>query len=197
MSDPYEPGSVMKAITVAVALKANEELKQQGKKPIFSPEEKIATSARVFPGRTKPVKDIRNHNYLNMNLGLQKSSNVYTAVLVRRIIDAMGEKWYRKVLHESFGFGEKTGIELPGESCGLLPTPGKMHPNGALEWSAPTPYSMAMGHNILATSLQVIRSYGVLANGGFEVKPTLVRKICKKWRGHPRSHAKTRAAARP
>lgn len=179
ITDPYEPGSVMKPITIAIALKANAELKKQGKKPIFSPDEKIATSPRSFPGRNKPIKDLRTHHYLNMYLGLQKSSNVYMSTLVRRIIDTMGEQWYRKTLQETFGFGEKTGIELPGESVGLLPTPGKMHPNGALEWSAPTPYSLAMGHNILASSLQMIRSYGVIANGGFEVRPTLVRKIVK------------------
>ena len=179
ITDPYEPGSVMKPITVAVALKANAELKRQGKKPLFSPEEKIATVPKVFPGRNKPVKDVRTHRFLNMYMGLQKSSNVYMSTLARRVIDAMGEKWYRKTLQETFGFGEKTGIELPDESCGLLPTPGKMHPNGALEWSAPTPYSLAMGHNILASSLQMIRSYGVIANGGFEVRPTLVRKIVK------------------
>ncbi len=179
ITDPYEPGSVMKPITVAVALKANAELKRQGKKPIFLPEEKIPTVPKVFPGRGKPVKDVKTHRFLNMYMGLQKSSNVYMSTLARRVIDALGEKWYRKTLQETFGFGEKTGIELPGESCGLLPTPGKMHPNGALEWSAPTPYSLAMGHNILATSLQMIRGYGVIANGGFEVKPTLVRKIVK------------------
>ncbi len=179
LTDPYEPGSTFKPITIAIALKANEELKKRGKAPIFSPTEKIATSAAHFPGRSTVVKDTHNHPYLNMYMGLQKSSNVYMAKMVQRIIGALGEKWYREALHDIFSLGEKTGIELPGETAGLLPTPGKKHPNGALEWSGGTPYALAFGHNIMVNGLQMLKSYAVIANGGFEVKPTIVRKIVK------------------
>lgn len=177
VTDPYEPGSTMKPITLAIALKANAELKKQGKPPLFSPKEKIATANIHFPGRTKPLKDLRTHHYLNMYMALQKSSNVYMAKLVQKIIETLGPGWYRTALQDTFGFGLKTGIELPAESTGLLPTPGKMHPNGTLEWSGPTPYSLAMGHNILVSSMQMLRSYGILANGGYDVHPILVRKI--------------------
>lgn len=179
VTDPYEPGSTMKPLTLALALKANAELKKRGKPPLFSPHEKIATSNPYFPGRSKPLKDLRLHYYLNMNLGLQKSSNVYMARLVQRIIENLGPAWYRSALQDIFGFGIKTCIELPGESIGLLPAPGKKHPNGALEWSGPTPYSLAMGHNVLVSSIQMLRSYAILANGGYDVHPTLVRKIVK------------------
>ncbi len=80
---------------------------------------------------------------------------------------------------KTFGFDTKTGIELPGETKGMVPTPGKLHPNGALEWSTPTPYSLSLGYNILATSLQMLRAYCVFANEGYLVHPTLVRKIVK------------------
>jgi Cell division protein FtsI/penicillin-binding protein 2 len=110
---------------------------------------------------------------------MQKSSNIYMARMVGRIINTLGEAWYRKTLNEIFGFGVKTGIEIPSESAGLLPTPGKMHPSGALEWSTPTPYSLAMGHNILVNSFQMLRAYALFANGGKDVKPTLVKKIVK------------------
>jgi cell division protein FtsI (penicillin-binding protein 3) len=83
------------------------------------------------------------------------------------------------VLTEDFGFGCKTGLELPAESIGLVPTPGKLHPNGKLEWSVPTPYSLAMGHNILVNSLQLVRAYAIFANGGFDVSPHIIRKIVK------------------
>jgi cell division protein FtsI (penicillin-binding protein 3) len=183
ITDPYEPGSTMKPLTIAIALKANAELKKQGEKPIFSPLEKIATSSGAFPGRAKPISEIaRTHSYLNMYLALQKSSNIYMARLVQRIIESLGEKWYRNALQEIFGFGVKTGIELPAESPGMLPTPGKLHPNGKMEWSTPTPFSIAFGHNILVSSLQMLCSYGVLANGGYEVRPTLVRKVVRKKR---------------
>lgn len=180
VTDPYEPGSIMKPFTLAIGLLANMELQKQGKKPLFSIEEKIPVSSRSFPGRSKPVKDLHPYKYLNMHMGLQKSSNVYMSSIVQRVIERMGADWYRSCLQDILGFGVKTGIELPGESGGLLPTPGKLHPNGALEWSAPTPYSLAMGHNVLASSMQMVRAYGILANGGFAVQPTLVRKIVRR-----------------
>jgi cell division protein FtsI (penicillin-binding protein 3) len=160
-------------------MKANEELAAQGKKLIFSPEEKIATSNGWFPGRSAPLKDGRVHRYLNMDLAIQKSSNIYMGRLIQRVIDTMGDDWYRKTLQELFGFGLKTQIELPAESAGLLPTPGKLHPNGKLEWSIPTPYSLAIGHNILINAIQMVKAYAILANGGKSVQPHLVRKIVK------------------
>lgn len=180
ITDPYEPGSTMKPLTLALALKANKALKSVGKKPLFDPQEKIATSSGVFPGRSKPIHDTRSHSFLNMYLALQKSSNIYMARLAQRIVETLGEKWYRDALQDILGFGVKTGIEIPSESPGMLPTPGKLHPNGKMQWSTPTPFSIAFGHNILATSLQMLRSYAILANGGYEVRPTLVRKIVRK-----------------
>jgi len=179
ISDPYEPGSIMKPLTLACGLLANIELTKRNKPPLFSPNEKIATSPRTFPGRGKVLKDLTHHRFLNMYMGLQKSSNVYMATIVQRIIEQLGPEWYRSCLQDIFGFGKKAGIELPGESEGLVPRPGKTYANGALEWSSPTPYSLAMGHNLLATSFQMLRAYGILANGGYEVHPTLVRKIIK------------------
>lgn len=115
-----------------------------------------------------------------MYLGLQKSSNVYMSKLILRVVERMGDEWYRKALVDLFGFGFNTNIQLPGENPGKVPTPGKLHPNGKLEWSLSTPYSLAMGHNILVSSMQMIKNYAMIANGGWEVHPTLVRKIVKK-----------------
>ena len=117
---------------------------------------------------------------------MQKSSNIYMGRLAERMVNRLGNEWYRREL-QLFGLGLKTHIELPGESAGVLPTPGKTHPNGALEWSIPTPFSLAMGYNLQATTVQLLRAYSVLANGGYLVQPTLVRCIMKKDRqGNPR-----------
>ena len=59
----------------------------------------------------------------------------------------------------------------------MFPRPGKLYPSGALEWSLPTPYSLAMGYNIQVNSIQLLRAFSTLANGGYLVKPTLVREI--------------------
>ncbi len=177
--EPFEPGSTMKPLTAVICFKANEELKKRGKPPIFFPNEKIATSKGSFPGRSKPIKDTRVHHYLNMYMAIQKSSNIYMSRMIQRVIETLGDDWYRNALQEVFGFGLKTGVELPCESIGLLPSPHKRHPNGAVEWSKPTPYSIAFGHNILTSSMQMLRAYSVLANGGHDVQPYLIRKIVK------------------
>lgn len=179
ITDANEPGSIMKPITMAIALKANEELARRNKPPLFDPEAMMPTSNSKFFGRSKPLKDTHFYSYLDMDMAVQKSSNIYVARLVEKIIQILGTDWYRNVLYNDFGMGQKTGIELPSESPGVLPTPGKKHPNGQLEWSVSTPYSMAMGHNIQVNSLQILRAYAMFANGGYLVKPTLVRKIIK------------------
>jgi cell division protein FtsI (penicillin-binding protein 3) len=125
------------------------------------------------------LKDGRAHEYLNVYLALQKSSNIYMARIVHRLIETFGDHWYRKVLVDCFSLGQKTNVELPGEAPGLVPTPGKLHPNGKLEWSLPTPYSLAIGYNLLVNSVQIARIYSIFANGGYRVFPHIVRKIVK------------------
>jgi cell division protein FtsI (penicillin-binding protein 3) len=179
VTDCFEPGSIFKPITIAVCMKANEDLIKQGKPPLFTLDEKIPCSNGWFPGRSAPLKDGRTHAFLNMELAIQKSSNIYMGRLIHRLIETMGDEWYRKTLCEVFGFGQKTNVDLPAESVGLVPTPGKLHPNGRLEWSVPTPYSLAIGHNILVNSLQLVRAYALFANDGLMVQPHLIRKIVK------------------
>lgn len=179
VTDCFEPGSIFKPITVAICMKANEELIKQRRPPLFTPEEKIPCSNGWFPGRSTPLKDARTHGFLNMELAMQKSSNVYMGSIIHRLVATMGDEWYRQALSGIFGFGQKTQIDLPAESVGLLPTPGKLHPNGKLEWSVPTPYSLAIGHNILVNSMQLVRAYAIIANGGLAVQPHLIRKIVK------------------
>lgn len=179
VTDANEPGSVVKPFTVATALMANEHLQKMHEKPLFDPAEMLPTSSGHFPGR-KDLKDLSHHSYMNMNMAVRRSANIYMARIVERIINRLGNAWYRGVLSETFGFGQKTFIELPAESAGLLPRIGKKHPNGALEWSTPTPFSLAIGHNIQLNSIQTVRAWSILANGGYMVNPTLVRKIIKK-----------------
>ena len=179
IQDVYEPGSSFKPVTLAIALLANQALEGQGKKPIFDPEEKISTSDGRFPGRRSALTDTHFYNYMNMDLALQKSSNIYPAVLVDRIIKSLGKQWYRDQLAHIFQFGQSTGIEFPAESVGLIPRFGKKHANGALEWSVSTPYSLAIGHNLQVNALQLLRVYASFVNGGYLVNPTLLKKVVK------------------
>ena len=173
--DVIEPGSVMKPFTIMTALMANQELGRT----IFDPEEKVRSDDGTLPGRRKPMTDVGNHKYLNMAMAMQKSSNIYLAKAIDKVVGAMGNEWYRNVLKDKFGFGEKSGLEYPGESPGRIPQPGRYHQNGKPEWSVPTPYSLAIGYNLEANSLQMLRAWSLIANGGKKVTPTLIRKVVK------------------
>ncbi|MBN2479321.1 MAG: penicillin-binding protein 2 [Parachlamydiales bacterium] len=175
--EPFEPGSIMKPITLAVCFKANEEMQKLGRAPIFYPDEKIACANNIFPGRSKPITDGRVHKYMNMYMAIQKSSNVYFARLTERVIQRFSDEWYRKQLDEMFGFGRKTEIELPSEEPGFLPSINKYYPSGAVQWSKCTPFSLAIGYNLLVNSIQMVKAYSIIVNGGYDIKPTILKKI--------------------
>ncbi len=176
ISDNFEPGSTIKAFTTTIGLLVNQKLKERGQPPLFDPEEMVPTLDGSFPGRT-PLKDTSPHHYLNMNLAVQKSSNIYMARLVDKIIKTMGAKWYREQLVEIFGFGVPTKIELPYENPGMLPKIGAKYPSGQLQWTVPTPYSLSIGYNLMVNSIQLLRAHAIFANGGYMVQPHLVKKI--------------------
>jgi cell division protein FtsI (penicillin-binding protein 3) len=177
ITDCFEPGSTAKALSIALALKANKERIAQGKSPLFDPEAKVDLKKIHLPGRKIPMKDITTAQFVNMNIAMQKSSNIYAADVIQKVVDAFGEKWYRQQLQDVFGFGCKTGIELPSETAGFVPSPGKCYANGKLQWSVPTPGCLAIGYNFLVNTVQMLRAYSVIANGGYLVQPSLIKKI--------------------
>lgn len=175
----FEPGSIMKPLTLSICLTANEEAKRRGEDIVFSPEERIPVTDGHFPGRHSAIKDVSHHKVLNMNMGLQKSSNIYMGKVVQRVINRLGAPWYRNALENIFGLGIKTKIQIPSENAPQLPRLDKCHPNGSLEWSTATPYSLAIGYNLMCNAVQMTRAYSVIANGGFLVQPNIVKKIVK------------------
>ena len=177
LTDGFEPGSIMKVMTMAICLKANERLLEKNQPPIFNPYEMIKTDNPNFKGRNRPLKDISTHKYLNMFLAIQKSSNIYPARMVEKVLDKLGSKWYSDQLSEIFGLGKKTGVEMPYETPGMIPVYGMKYSNGRDQWSAPTPYSLAIGYNVMVNAVQMARAYSVFANGGYLVSPTLIDKI--------------------
>lgn len=183
--EAIEPGSVMKAFTTCAVFLANAELQNRGEELLFDPEEIIPTSNGYFPGRSKPISDTRLHYFLNLPMAIQKSSNIYLGRQMEKIITRLGSAWYRRFLYETLGFGKKTGIEFPVETAGVVPTIGKLHPNGTPQWAKCTPYSLSMGYNLLVNEFQLVRAYGVLANGGYQVQPTFVRKVISYESGQP------------
>lgn len=177
LTDTIEPGSIFKPIPITIALKANAELRKMGEKELFDPLAMVPTSNSHFKGRSKPLVDTHLHYYLNMYMAIQKSSNIYPARLMEKVVERLGPAFIRDHLTKTFGFGSKTHLELPAESPGVVPTPGRKHPNGKDEWSISTPYSLGFGHNIQVTSIQMLRAFSVFVNGGYLVNPTMIRKI--------------------
>jgi cell division protein FtsI (penicillin-binding protein 3) len=174
ITDAVEPGSVMKPLNYSIALVAN----RLSKKPLFDPEELVATTNTMFPGRSKPLADTTPRPFLNMNMAVAKSSNVYIARVVEKVIAAFGAPWYREMLTQ-LGLAVPTGVELPSESWGFLPTPGKRMKNGMLEWLQGTPPSLSIGYSLQVNYMQLARAFSVIANGGKLIQPTFVRKIVK------------------
>lgn len=155
ITDAYELGSVMKPLVVAAAL--NEKITTLDTK-IFCHH----GAYRIIPGRT--LHDTHGYGELTVAEVLIKSSNIGTT----KIGMQMGSQTLCHYL-ELLGFGKKTGIELPGESTGLL--------KPASKWTNFTLTSVPMGHEIGATSLQMAVSYLPIAGDGIYRPPTIIQKI--------------------
>ncbi len=86
--------------------------------------------------------------------------------------------WRSKEYAEALGYGRLTGIELPGEVPGLVPDPTWKRINQAENWSTGDTYITTIGQGyVLATPLQVVQSFAILANNGIYMQPTLIKDI--------------------
>ncbi len=153
----FEPGSVQKSITFAAAL-------QQG---LITPQSVYSVPDSIRTGGVT-VRDAWDHateSFTTTGI-LAESSNVGTL----KVADQLGPAtWYR--YEKLFGVGEKTGIELPGESAGYVP-PIK-------DWSASTFANLPFGQGESMTVLQLASIYQTIANNGVRIKPRIVQSVTK------------------
>jgi cell division protein FtsI (penicillin-binding protein 3) len=156
VSVPFEPGSVFKVITVSAALETTR----------LNPESRINCGNGVLrlPGRVIHEAK-RGYGVLSMADVLAKSSNIGAIQIGMTVGPANLYEYVRR-----FGFGSRSGIPLPAESAGML--------RKLSRWGSTSLASVAMGHEISTTALQLSRACSVVANGGLLVKPKLVA-----WRG--------------
>ena len=154
VTDPYEPGSTMKMILAAAAL---EEGQMQPDSLIYAGEGEMPIGGTV-------LHDHEKAGWLTFREVLQRSSNIAAA----KIAIGLGKDRMYRYLRE-FGFGEKTGIDLPVESIGLL---AKLQ-----NWGSRTLSSVAMGQEIGVTPLQMVTAVSAIANDGILMKPFIVERI--------------------
>jgi cell division protein FtsI (penicillin-binding protein 3) len=151
---PFEPGSVFKIITLAAALETTrlrpESIIDCGRGPIVLFGRPIH-EAHTYYGSI-PMADVLKHssNVGAIKIGLQVGqANMYEYV-------------------KRFGFGDRTGIQLPGETRGRLRT--------LKQWGSTSLASISMGQEVSVTTLQLARAVSVIANGGLLVQPRLIAK---------------------
>jgi cell division protein FtsI (penicillin-binding protein 3) len=153
VSDVFEPGSVMKAVTMSAAL-------EEG---VANPDTVLSVNGHIEAG-DRVVTDAHDHAPVDWTVTgiLAKSSNVGTIMLAREVGDAKLEHYLR-----AFGVGSTTGIELPGESAGIL--------QDSKDWTASRAANVPIGQGVSVTTLQMASIYQAIANDGVRIAPRIVR----------------------
>jgi cell division protein FtsI/penicillin-binding protein 2 len=155
ISFTYEPGSTFKIINVASALENN----SVGRYQLFN----LAPSIRVGDRTIKEIFRTYSIDYTTEEI-IKHSSNVGAVTIAL----SMGEKKFWEAIKE-FGFGDVTGIELPGEEKGIF--------YDYKTWPSSTIGALAIGQSISVTPVQLLRAVCAVANGGYLVTPTIIKEI--------------------
>ena len=152
--DMIEPGSTFKIVVASAALT---EGKVKESTNIYCEGGSFAYGGHV-------LHDTHSYGMMNVHDILMKSSNIGSAKMGLML---GGEKFYEYV--RRFGFGDRTGIELPGEIHGSVPAPSR--------WDKLTITRMPMGQSIAVTPLQISVGMSVIANGGKLMSSQIVRSV--------------------
>ncbi len=152
--DMVEPGSIFKIVPTGGALNEG----------IVNTETPIYCEGGRFAYGGKILRDHHGYGNLNVHDIIKKSSNIGCAKLALRMGDNLFYEYVKR-----YGFGERTGIELPGEISGLVHPPAR--------WDKLTITRMPMGHAVAVTPLQMVMAMAVVANGGHLMAPRIVKAI--------------------
>ncbi len=155
ISDIYEPGSVMKAVTMASALNADEVTPQttyDDDGPVSVDEFKIRNADQIYAGKTSMIEVIN------------RSLNTGIAFITKK----MGRQVFYEYL-QNFGFGQYTDIDLEGEEDGKV--------DHWTNWAESELITTGFGQGVTSTPLQMAIAFSTLANGGYLTKPMIVKEI--------------------
>jgi cell division protein FtsI/penicillin-binding protein 2 len=154
ISDVAEPGSTFKIVVVAGALNDG----------VVSLEDRFDCENGAFLYAGRLLHDAHPHGVLSVDEILHYSSNIGAA----KIALAMGAPRLYEYIRR-FGFGRKTGIALPGEVSGIVHPPSR--------WSKLSITRIPMGHEIAVTPIQMLMAMNAIANGGYLMKPLIVKRL--------------------
>ena len=169
VSDVYEPGSTFKLVTYSAAL-------DQG---VTHPDDMIDCQGgqiKMAGGRIIHDDKANTMGVITVHEALEQSSDVAAVKLALK----MGPDNFYKYIHD-FGFGSRTGAELPGETRGLLRPPNK--------WGSTSIGSIAIGQEIGVTPIQLVSMVSTIANGGVYLPPHVLmsQPAAMQWPSpHPR-----------
>ena len=154
VSDVFEPGSTAKIITMAAAIETG----------LVDPYTQFEVPYQYTTANNQTFKDSHEHAGLRLTTTgiLAESSNTGTVMIGQDIPQQVRYDYLAK-----FGFGAKTGIELPNESAGLL------HP--ADQWDGRSKYAVLFGQAVSVTALQATEVFATMANDGVRITPHLVK----------------------
>src|SRR5579884_77461 len=157
VTDTYEPGSVMKLITMAAAL-------EEG---VVTPNTTVQDGGSVLIDGVRISNwDHAGHGTITMRDVLIYSSNVGSSLVSLRLGP---ERFYKYI--DLFGFGQRTGVRLPGEAEGSYRTPADP------TWQRIDLATNSFGQGIAVTPLQMLTAVAALANDGVLMRPMLVKEI--------------------
>ncbi len=151
----YEPGSTFKMVTASALIEEN----------LIKTTDTIDAGNGTFALFGETIRDSRAHGKITFEEAMAYSSNISFSKAGVRL---KPENFYRYA--RSFGFGIRTGIGLPAEEGGVLKVVG--------QWSGRTQATMAFGHEVSATPLQMAMAFCVIANGGLLMKPRILDAWC-------------------
>jgi cell division protein FtsI (penicillin-binding protein 3) len=160
VSDVYEPGSTFKLVTYSAALDTH----------VTALDQKIDCEGGKIDVAGRIVHDDHYNGVLTIPQALAVSSDVAAIKLAER----MGKDTFYSYIH-AFGFGQRTGIELPGETRGLLKPPNR--------WQPTTIGSIPMGQEVGVTPIQLVSMASTIANGGMYLPPHIVLRETDLTRG--------------
>jgi cell division protein FtsI (penicillin-binding protein 3) len=155
VTDRFEPGSVMKGFLMAGALNAGS----------LSPTDTIDCEHGIYQIGGMTVHDTHVNGVLSPTQILARSSNIGALKIGLKLGEPALYAAYRR-----FGFGEPTGMPLPGEAAGVLRPKGR-------PWYDPETASASYGQGITVTTLQLAMAMGAIANGGKLLEPILVKRV--------------------